>query len=175
MQKWHNFGVDTGATRTCRAGHTATRWTEREMKNNKWPIVRLGFIIASALIYALRGPLTDHASPPIDTTALIVGFIFGIIGLQFILAIQFKNKNSAEIWETPSWSKNPFQMKQPIHCFHLGAWLFISSSLITSLLTWFKSPQYLLDALMPLVIGIGLLIGVHLSRLLFKRKFQRAI
>lgn len=88
------------------------------------------------------------------------------------LAIQFKNKNSAELWEPPSWHANPFQMKQPIQCFHLGAWLFLASSSVTVLLTWFKSPQFILDALMPMVIGVGLMIGVHLSRLIYRSKFK---
>jgi len=82
------------------------------------------------------------------------------------------NKKSAESWEHPSWNENPFQMKQPIQFFHLGAWLFITSSIVSVLLTWSKSSKYILDALMPLFIGVGLLIGVHLSRLLFRRKFR---
>jgi len=142
------------------------------MKSKKWLLVRLGLLLASAVMYAILGPLSEHASPPIDAIALMVGFFFGIIGLQFVLAIQFKNKNSAEFWEPPSWNANPFQVKQPIQCFHLGAWLFLTSSSVTALLTWLKNPKFILDALMPLVIGVGLLIGVHLSRLLFRSKYK---
>jgi len=142
------------------------------MKNNKWLFIRFGLLVASAVMYSMLGPLTEHASPPIGISALMAGFIFGIIGLQFVLAIQFKNRFSAEVWAPPSWNTNPFQMKQPIQCFHLGAWLFITSSFITVLLTWIKSPKYILDALMPLAIGVGLLIGVHLARLLFRSKFK---
>jgi len=142
------------------------------MKTNKWLLVRLGLIAVSAAAYAIQGPASAHTEPPIDLSALIMGLFFGIIGLQFVLAIQFINKKSAENWEPPSWSENPFQMKQPIHFFHLGAWLFIVSSLVSVIQTWLKSPKFILDALMPLVIGVGLLIGVHLSRALFRRKFR---
>ena len=142
------------------------------MKSNKWLYVRLVLLFASAFFCLFGGPVKEHASPPIDLSALVMGFFSGILGLQFVLAIQFINKKSAEIWEHPSWNENPFQMKQPIQFFHLGAWLFISSSFISVLLTWFNSPEFILDALMPLVIGVGLLIGVQLSQLLFRRKFK---
>ena len=144
----------------------------KRMNKNKWFFVRFGLIVASAITYAIQGSVSAHAEPPIDMSALIIGLFFGIIGLQCILAIQFMNKKSAEIWEHPSWSENPFQIKQPIQFFHLGAWLFIASSIVSVIQTWLKSPKFILDALMPLVIGVGLLIGVHLSRLLFRRKFR---
>lgn len=142
------------------------------MERNKWFFVRLGLVAGSAILYVIQGPLSEHATPPIGISALVMGLFFGIFGLQFVLAIQFMNKKSAESWEHPSWSENPFQMKQPIQFFHLGAWLFIVSSTVSALLTWFKNPQFILDAIMPLVIGVGLLIGVHLSRVLFRRKFR---
>jgi len=142
------------------------------MKRNKWLLIRIGLIAVSVAAYAIQGPVSAHAEPPIDMSALVIGFIFGIIGLQFVLAIQFVNKKSAEVWEPPSWSENPFQFKQPIQFFHLGAWLFIASSLASVMQTWFKNPKFILDACMPLVIGVGLLTGVHLSRALFRRKFR---
>lgn len=142
------------------------------MKTKKWIFVRVGLIVASTALYMINGPVSAHAEPPIDLSDLVMGLFFGIIGLQFVLTIQFMNKKSAEVWEPPSWSENPFQFKQPIQFFHLGAWLFIVGSLVSAMQTWFKNPQYILDALMPLVIGVGLLIGVHLSRALFRRKFR---
>ncbi len=142
------------------------------MEKNKWFFVRLGLIAVSAIFYVIQGPVSEHANPPIDIGALVMGLFFGIFGLQFVLAIQFMNKKSAESWEHPSWSENPFQMKQPIQFFHLGAWLFIVSSTVSVLLTWCKNPKFTLDALMPLFIGVGLLIGVHLSRVLYRRKFK---
>jgi hypothetical protein len=142
------------------------------MERKKWLYVRLGLVVGSAILYVIQGPVSEHATPPIDISALVVGLFFGILGLQFVLAIQSMNKKSAEIWKYPSWSENPFQLKQPIQFFHLGAWLFIVSSTISVLLTWFKSPKFILDALMPLFIGVGVLIGVHLSRVLFRRKFE---
>ncbi len=142
------------------------------MKMNKWLLIRLGLIAVSAAAYSIQGAVSAHAEPAIDLSALIIGLFFGIIGLQFVLAIQFVNKKSAGVWEPPSWSENPFQIKQPIQFFHLGAWLFIVSSLVSVIQTWFKNPKFILDALMPLFIGVGLLIGVQLSRALFRRKFR---
>jgi hypothetical protein len=142
------------------------------MKPNNWLYIRLGLIIASASLCLWRGPVSAHAEPPIDTHAIAIGLLFGIFGLQFVLAMQFINKRSPESWQLPSWKTNPFQFKQPIQFFHFGAWLFIASSFVTTLLTWLRNPKFILDALMPLFIGIGLLLGVQLSRFLFRSKYR---
>lgn len=142
------------------------------MKRNKWLFLRVALVAGSAILFILQGPVSEHATPPINACDLLIGLFFGIFGLQFVLAIQFMNKKYAESWEPPSWSENPFQTKQPIQFFHLGAWVCLGSSVVSVLQTWFNSPKFILDALMPLFIGVGLWIGVHLSRVLFRRKLE---
>jgi len=36
------------------------------MKMKKWLFVRIGLIAASAIAYAIQGPVSAHAAPPID-------------------------------------------------------------------------------------------------------------
>jgi uncharacterized membrane protein YfcA len=138
----------------------------------KWLYIRIALLIAGGLLSLWTGPLSSHAEPPLDLKALIIIFIFGIVGPQFLLGIQSFNKWSAEIWLKPSWLINPFSLKQPAQIFHFGAWFCIISGSITSLLTWYKSPEYILDSFIALFFGFGLLVGIHVSRQLFKRKYE---
>ncbi len=139
---------------------------------NKWTYIRVALIVISVITILWQGPTSSHASPPIDSTALIIAILFGIFGLQFVLAIQAVNKRSATTWKTASWVENPFTLKQPVQFFHFGGWLFVVSSLVSVALTWFQKPEYILDSLMPFCFGLGILGGVHLSTVIFRRKFE---
>ena len=125
------------------------------------------------IILALwQGPTSSHALPQIDGKTLIIALVFGVLGLQFVLGIQALNKKSAKVWSPPSWKENPFSFKQPLQFFHFGGWFFVVSSLISAVLTWLGKPEFILDSLMPFCFGIGIIGGVHVSRLLFKNKFK---
>ncbi|MDD2319940.1 MAG: hypothetical protein PHO83_07820 [Geobacteraceae bacterium] len=139
---------------------------------NKWLYTRLGVLAVSVAVSVWAGPVTAHAKPPIDVKMLIMGFLLGLLGLQILLVLQFINKKSGEFWRRPSWYEKPFQFKQPIQFFHLGAWLLITSSIVTASITWQRNPEFTLDAIMPLVVGIGMLSGVYLSQVIFKSKYQ---
>lgn len=139
---------------------------------NKWIYIKSGIIITGVLITLWNGPIREHANPPINPTALIIAIIFGIVGLQFIILIQSLNKRSASTWLKPSWASNPFSMKQPIQFFHFGSWIFIITSTLSALQTWYEFPQYVLDSLMPLCFGIGIILGVHVSTMVFRHKFN---
>ncbi|MBL7048560.1 MAG: hypothetical protein ISR96_03395 [Nitrospira sp.] len=139
---------------------------------NKWIYIKGAIIIIVMLITLWTGPIKEHADPPINVSALVIAVIFGILGLQFILMIQALNKKSAPTWHRSAWEGNPFSMKQPVHFFHFASWIFIISSTISALQTWFKYPKFILDSLMPLCLGIGILLGVHLSTIVFKHKFN---
>ena len=123
--------------------------------------------------FTLARPLhQSHAIPQIEGKALIVALIFGVLSIQFVLGIQALNKKSAEVWNKPSWKENPFSLKQPLQFFHLGGWFFVVSSFMSVVLTWSQNPEYILDSLMPFCLGVGIIGGVHLSRILFKNKFK---
>lgn len=137
----------------------------------KWAYIRTALIMVSSFVSLWSGSLVKHATPSVRPSDLLIGFIFGALGLQFLLGIQAVNKWSAPAWEKPSWNENPFLFRQPLQFFHFAGWLFTISSLISSSLTALKAPQYIWDALMPLSAGVGVLVGIHLSQVLFKKKF----
>lgn len=137
----------------------------------KWLYIRLGIVAASAAVSAFAGPATAHSNPPVGLRQLVFGFLFGVAGMLVLMALQFINKRSPESWQRPSWYEKPFQFKQPLQFLHLGAWLLITSSLVTASMTWHEHPEFTLDALMPLVIGIGMMLGVYLAPVIFKRKY----
>ena len=139
---------------------------------NKWTYIRVALIVIGIILSLWRGPTSSHAIPQIEGKALIVALIFGVLSIQFVLGIQALNKKSAEVWNKPSWKENPFSLKQPLQFFHLGGWFFVVSSFMSVVLTWSQNPEYILDSLMPFCLGVGIIGGVHLSRILFKNKFK---
>jgi len=138
----------------------------------KWTVVRGGLIVVGVALALWRGPTSDHATPPIDGTALILAFVGGVLGLQFLLAFQALNKKSSAVWRRPSWKENPFSLTQPVQFFHLAGWFFLVPPLVTVALTWLNKPEYVLDALMPFCVGIGILCGVQLSKVLYSKKYK---
>lgn len=137
----------------------------------KWLYIRLGIVAASVAFSAWAGPVTAHSDPPAGLRQLVFGFLFGIAGMMILLALQFLNKRSPESWQRPSWYEKPFQFKQPLQFLHLGAWLLIISSLVTASMTWHEHAEFVLDALMPLVVGIGMMLGVYLAPVIFRSKY----
>jgi len=139
---------------------------------NKWTYIRVALIVIGIILALWRGPTSSHVSPLIDGKALIVAFVFGMFGLQFVLGIQALNKKSAEVWSPPSWKENPFSLKQPLQFAHFGGCFFVVLSFTSAVLTWLGKPEVIFDSLMPFCLGIGIIGGVHVSRLLFKKKFK---
>ena len=139
---------------------------------NKWLILKVVLIVVSIGIAIYQGALTSHANPPITLNVLIVPILFGIIGLQFVIGIQVFNKRSDKQWVKPSWLCNPFNLGQPLCFFHFGGWFMLLSTFPTTIFTYFQSPEFIYDALMPFLFGVGIIAGVKVSELLFKFKFK---
>jgi hypothetical protein len=64
---------------------------------NKWLYIRIALLLASGLLSLWNGPLSSHAEPPLDAKSLLLIFGFGIIGIQFLLSVQFINKFSSDV------------------------------------------------------------------------------
>ncbi len=129
-------------------------------------------IVLGTIISIYNGPLTQHAEPAITATDLIVVLVFGVLGLQFIFGIQALNKFSGKKWNVPSWSSNPFDLKQPAYFFHFGGWFMLISTTPIVVLTYLNDGQYILDALILPLFGIGILGGVYTSTILFKNRYK---
>lgn len=58
-----------------------------------------------------------------------MAFLFGVIGLQFIIGLQAFNSMSAKTWSRPNWKHNPFNFKQPLQFSHFGGWFMLAGSI----------------------------------------------
>ena len=134
-----------------------------------WILFKVVLIIIGFGMSLYLGPITTHAKPPITLHMLIIPIIFGIIFLQ--IAIVFAG-NKKEKWKKPSWHSNPFNLSQPVQFFHFAGWFTLISTLPTILLTLIKANNYIYDSLMPFALGIGVTVGVYLSMVIFKGKYE---
>lgn len=139
-----------------------------------WVYVRLIFIVAGIVSHFVAYSNDAQEAAPMMWQFVPVVFIFGIVGLQFIIGIQAFNPMSAKVWFRPAWRYNPFSVKQPLQFFHFGGWFMLSGSLpyIPSALEGNEESMFL--AAMPASFGLGMLFGVRLSVLIYRRKFAHA-
>jgi hypothetical protein len=139
---------------------------------NIWVIVRWTIILMAAA-GELLAPLHPWAQPPIGWVALLAIFGGCSIGMLFVLGLQAANPFSAKQWLRPSWHSNPFNFRQPMQFFHLGAYVCFAQGWVLLLrLTLSRVPFYL-EALVPFVMALGILAGLQLVSLLFRAKVER--
>lgn len=137
---------------------------------NTWLYFRVGAI----LLVAIAGcfvPLGAHAAPPIDWDALFIIFGACAIGLPLVLGVQRFNPQSAKVWSRPSWMANPLNFRDPIQFFHFGAYLSIAQGLVVLIRMVLTSVPFYVEALVPLAMGLGILLGIRITLGLFASKF----
>jgi hypothetical protein len=139
---------------------------------NKWMYVRLALVIAGAALSIFAGPIRAHVTPPLDIKSLAIISVSSLVGVIFVIGLQSLNKRSEGIWTKPSWRMNPFSLKQPAQFFHFVAYFFIISGAVTSTLTYSNDSSFLYDAAAIPMAGIGIFLGVWLSKLIFAFKFR---
>ena len=138
---------------------------------NVWLVVRvlllvLGMLSVSSFVPGPQSPF--HGG---SITLLLVFFVFGVISMVFILGLQAINPRSAMVWAKPDWHANPFSLKQPLQFFHMSAYYLITAGVGASVLTYIKHLTGL-EPLLPIVLGVGVLVGLRFCTLLYRRKFS---
>ena len=136
---------------------------------NGWLLARIA-LLAFVAISSFFVPLGQQASPPLSWQALGVIFVFCPVALVIVLGLQTLNPRSAGLWHKPSWSLNPFNFKEPVQFFHLGAYVFIIQGTVT-LARATASQAISIEVLVPLAMGMGILVGLEVCRKLFRSKF----
>lgn len=136
-----------------------------------WLYVRLILLAAGVLPQFFASSSGAQEAPPVMWQFVLVAFLFGIIGLQFLIGLQAFNPMSAKVWLRPAWKHNPFNLKQPLQFFHFCGWFMLASSFPTAIE---GSKESMLLAATPAAFGLGILIGVRLSVLIYRRKFSHA-
>jgi len=137
---------------------------------SKWKLLRVGLVLFAA-VSSLFVPLGSQAKPPIDWNALVIIFLFIPVGLFFVIGIQAANPSSAKVWRKPDWNLNPINFKDPIQFFHLGAYIMLAEGVVTLCRIPFAKEPFYPEALLPVVIGGGLLLGIQVAMLAFRKKY----
>lgn len=136
-----------------------------------WLYVRLLFITAYVIPQFFTVSHFSIETPPLEWQSVLIIFIFGIVGLQVIIGFQAFNPMSAKVWLRPAWKHNPFNVKQPLQFFHFGGWLILADSLPGFLSVRESNVDNMFLAIQT-SFGLGMLIGVRLSVLIYRKKFS---
>ncbi|MBU1194818.1 MAG: hypothetical protein KKE62_01000 [Proteobacteria bacterium] len=139
---------------------------------SKWNYFRLCLVFISGLYGFFNIDSYQTNNFPIGPIQLFVIFLFIPFGLIFIIALQYINKRTGKVWHPPSWKLNPLNFKQPLQFFHFAAFIFIANGLTSSVSLIWKGYNYTCQTVLPLIIGIALLIGIHFCLILFKNRIE---
>jgi len=139
-----------------------------------WLYVR-GALVLVALV---SGMVSTHASGvdtglPLWQIAFAV-FVFGVVGMLFVIGIQAFNPRSASLWGYPSWSRNPFTMREPLQFFHFGGFFFLAAGLGALVRAVFMRSGLSFEPVVFACWGAGILVGVWLCTVVFRRKMVGA-
>lgn len=119
---------------------------------------------------ALFTPVRPQASPPIEWGALLVIFLFCMVGMAALLTIQRVALDSAKKWARPSWRLNPFDFRQPLQFFHLGAYVCLASGLVVLARLAILQVPFYVEALVPFAMAFGVLLGIQFVISVFRSK-----
>ena len=141
-----------------------------------WLYIRLLFIAVGVVPQFFVTPNAAPEIPSLTWQFLPVAFLFGMVGLQFIIGLQAFNPMSAKVWLRPAWKHNPFNLKQPLQFFHFLGWFMLAGSLpdLLSAIEGEGNVESMLIAAMQTSFGLGMLLGVRVSALIYRRKFIHA-
>jgi len=134
-----------------------------------WRAVQLvglaAMIGVAPLLYDMMQTEFAGEVPSWSFVAAIVGF--AALGIPFVLSLQFVRRSPGVKWSRPSW--RVLDRRQPLQIFDYSGWLFITLGLSVAAYTaWIGSNNFLF--VLPLLVGVGVLVGVRLSILMFRSK-----
>ena len=135
-----------------------------------WLYARIAMILIATTVSCFV-PLAPQARPQLDWVALAVIFFGCVLILPLIVGFQRFNTLNAKVWDLPSWTSNPFNFREPIQFFYLGAWLSIAQGLVILIRLVLTSVPFYVEALVPLAMGTGVWLGIKLTIGLFASKF----
>jgi hypothetical protein len=136
-----------------------------------WLIVRWAIVLAVAA-GEFFAPLHPLARPPIGWVALVAIFGGCSVGMVLVLGLQVANPLSAKLWLQPSWHLNPFNLRQPMQFFHLGAYVCLAQGLVLLLRLAVSQIPFYIEAFVPLVMAFGIFVGLKLVTLVFGAKVE---
>ena len=136
---------------------------------NLWTTVR----VALLAVGFLQGALSSHVLGPsegVTAFLLVVVFAFGLVGVLFVVGVQRINPWSAPKWRYPSWSINPFLLREPLQFFHFAGFFFIAGGVGNALRQLFLGQELQLSSLFLPAVGIGAIAGVYACTFAYRGK-----
>jgi hypothetical protein len=147
--------------------------TSAVLERVNWLFIRLA-IISVVVVLTLLSPANEfQETPDIAWVSVPLVFFFAVVSMQFVIGIQAFNSMSAKKWLRPGWRSNPFNFKQPLQFFYFAGWLMLASSLSYLPVGFGDTQDSMVLVAMPASFGFGILMGVKLSVLVYRRKFDR--
>jgi hypothetical protein len=139
-----------------------------------WVWVRIALVVAGGISGLSFTSAETAASSNLGWSACPILLLACPIMILFVVGLQAVNRRSAPVWRRPSWSLNPFQPKEPLQFFHLGAFHFIAGGMVGLAAALFRGPTGVPLAVSLIAIGCGTWLGVRLCMVVFRRKMQTA-
>ena len=141
---------------------------------NVWTIIRLALVVLAAVAPFFL-PTESQPFQSITWQFLVVIVVALPLMLLFIVGIQAINPYSAPVWNRPSWSVNPFSTREPLQFFYFAAFVFVASGIGAVARLLALGVGSYVEALLPLVIGFGVLLGVALCMLVYRSKMAKSV
>jgi hypothetical protein len=138
-----------------------------------WPYVRGGFVAVSLLggVLGADRRYVDFGYGLYEIAAAV--FVFGIVGMLFVIGIQAFNPRSDREWLYPGWALNPFKLGQPLQFFHFGGYLILAAGVGALLRSLFAHDMPLAEPVVLTFWGAGILVGVWCCTRIFRKKMVR--
>lgn len=138
---------------------------------NTWSTIRVTLVTIAFLGGFSSLP---PVSPEEVSIWLLLGvFVFGVLGMLFVIGIQRINPRSAPTWRYPSWSINPFSLREPLQFFHLGGFFMLASGVGLQLRMLVVDRMLWSSAYIFLAFGAGILGGVYACTVIYRSKMTR--
>jgi hypothetical protein len=133
---------------------------------------RAGILVLSAASGALTRwpPNLDFLHPTPWYFLLEIG-AFGVLAIPLVLSFSAASSRGPDKWRRPSWFASPFEFKQPTLLFELGAHCLISYGVGCAIYGTLDTPIIWAWEI-PFAAGCGIWLGVRVSMLVYRGRFE---
>lgn len=136
---------------------------------SNWKVIRISLLVLFAFIMTSVQPtLETIIVPHITINSLMFGVVASFFSTLILIWVQSKNpKQNVVQWKVISWNINPFSIKQPILFFNFVGWFMLASYIIPAVLTYMQFPEFMLDGLFLVLLGVSVIVATHVAQFIF--------
>jgi len=147
-----------------------------------WKIARIILIVASFASGVVEGLYVPgeifqdlYHNFGILGVALLLLFpvVFFPVAMLLVIGVQFVNPFTSPKWTAPTWNSNFLNLRDPMHFFHLVAFMGVSGGVGLLACSPFVGLWVLFEGVSCLASSVSLLLGIRLCMKVFKSKYDR--